>query len=341
MRFGTKLLMTSRMTSWMTSLLTAALCSTAAAAVPLVLVRETKISDLNVAALPHDQYEASGVVSQGGFLYVIFDNSYRILKVRPDTGWTSPSLTSVSNDGDSQYEAITFDSHNTQNFYAMVESAPSSGLNLGKIDKYTSTLSGPTGEWTNITFPYANKGFEGAAWLWSCPGGGAGNDFILGLCEGNNCTNSTQAGNGKIKILQQNISGSTISWNLIQNGTVSIPATADFVDYSDIALYPPYPTTNDCAGLGGNGTGLYTVAIVSQQSSKLWIGTFNAKTWSFQGNGTVYEFPKGSQSQIIYCNIEGVTFLSATRIAVVSDAADTAGCMAKDQSIHIFDIPQP
>jgi hypothetical protein len=331
MRFGTKL--------WMTSLLAAALCSTAAEAVPhLNLVRETKISDLHVAALPHNQYEASGVVSQGGFLYVIFDNSYRILKVKPDTGWTSPSLTSVSNDVDSQYEAITFDSHNTQNFYAMVESAPSNTLNLGKLDKYTSTLSGPTGEWTNVTFPFANKGFEGAAWLWSCPGGGAGNDFILGLCEGNGCTDSSQPGNGKIKILQQSVSGSTISWNLIQNGTVSLPV-ANFQDYSDIALYPPYPATNDCAGLGGDGTGLYTVAIVSQQSSKLWIGTFNAKTWSF-GSGTSYDFPK-SGSQTVYCNIEGVTFLSSTRIAVVSDAKKTeqpAECGDKEQSIHIFDI---
>jgi len=329
MRFGTKL--------GMSSLLAAALCATAAGAVPPVLVRETKISDLNVDALPHDQYEASGVVYQGGFLYVIFDNSYRILKVKPDTGWTSPSLTSVSTDGDSQYEAITFAAHNTQNFYAMVESAPSGGFDVGKLDKYTSTLSGPTGEWTNIAFSSANKGFEGAAWLWSCPNGSAGNDFMLALCEGNGCTSSATPGSGRVKILQQSVSGSTISWNLISNGTVALPI-AGFQDYSDIALYPPYPSTNDCPGLGGNGTGLYKVAIVSQQSSKLWIGTFNAKTWSF-GSGTTYEFPTNNQGGIIYCNIEGVTFLSSTRIAVVSDAASTAGCLDKDQSIHIFDIP--
>jgi hypothetical protein len=334
MRFETKL--------WTMGFLAAALGINAVEAVPLQLVRETKISALNVPALPHNQYEASGVVYQGGFLYVVFDNSYRILKVHPDTGWTSPSLTSVTSDGDSQYEAITFDAHNTQNFYAMVESAPSNGLNLGKLDKYTSQLSGPSGEWTNITFPVANKGFEGAAWLWSCPNGSAGNDYMLSLCEGNNCTNSSQTGNGKIKILQQVISGSTISWNLIQNGTVSIPATANFGDYSDIALYPPYPSTNDCPGLGGNGTGLYKVAIVSQESSQLWVGTFNAKTWSFQGNGTVYDFPKGQSGETVYCNVEGVTFLSSNQIAVASDAKKTDqsdACAAKDQSLHIFNIP--
>ena len=48
--------------------------------------------------------------------------------------------------------------------------------------------------------------------------------------------------------------------------------------------------------------------------------------------------PRDNQNNIIYCNIEGVTFLSSSRIAVVSDASDTAGCQAKDQSIHIFDI---
>jgi hypothetical protein len=154
---------------------------------------------------------------------------------------------------------------------------------------------------------------------------------------GRGCTRQRGSG-GRVKILQQSISGSTISWNLIPNGMVALPV-AGFADYSDIALYPPYPSTNDCPGLGGNGTGLYKVAITSQASSKLWIGTFNAKTWSF-GSGTTYEFPK-SGSQTIYCNVEGVTFLSSTRIAVVSDAANEnqPECLDKDQSIHIFDIP--
>jgi hypothetical protein len=319
-------------------LVAAALFSTAAQAATLQLVRETKISALGLPPLSGNQYEASGIGSQGGYLYVIFDNSYRILKVTPT--WTSPSLTTVIPDGNSQYEAITFDAHNTQNFYTMVESAVHNSGNYGKLDKYTATLSGPTGEWTNVPFPYANKGFEGTAWMWNCPNGSTtGNDYMLALCEGNGCTNS-QTGQGKIDILQQVISGSTISWSLIQNGSIPVPPA--FKDYSDIALYPPYPQTNDCAGVGGDGTGLYTVAIVSQESSQLWIGTFDAKTWTFQGSGTVYDFPKNNLGQTVYCNVEGVTFLSATRIAVASDAKkDTQPdeCGTEDQSLHIFDIP--
>jgi len=323
--------------SWTLAVLAALTLGLGAQAATLQLVRETKISALGVASLPGNEYEASGVTSQGDYLYVIFDNSYRILKVKPD--WTSPSLTTVSSDGNSQYEAITYDAQGTPHFYAMVESASHNGKNTGKLDQYSASLTGRSGQWTDVTFKSSNKGFEGAAWLWNCPTGSSqGDDYILGLCEANGCDGG-DPGNGRIKVLAQQGS----SWNLISNGTLSIPSTANFGDYSDIALYPPFPITNDCSGLGGDGTGLYTVAVVSQESSQLWIGTFNAKTWTFSGNGTVYDFPKDSQGRTVYCNVEGVTFLSDNQIAVASDAkksSQPSECSTEDQSLHIFNIPQ-
>jgi hypothetical protein len=308
----------------------------AAGAATLQLVAETKISALGVAALPHSEYEASGVYNQGGFLYVIFDNSFRILKVKPD--WTSASLTTVSNDSASQYEGITYDSHNTATFPVMIESASHNSANTGEVNQYNTSLSSKQSEWTNVTFKKSNKGFEGVAWLWRCPSGSTqGNDYLLGLCEANDCDDVGNTGHGRVKVMQQVTSGSSIGWSLITNGTLSIPSVANFGDYSDIALDMSANPADNCSG----GTGVYTAAVVSQESSQLWIGTFNANTWVFQG-GTVYDFPKNQNGQTIYCNIEGVTFLSATQIAVASDAKKSdqpSECSTEDQSLHIFNIP--
>jgi hypothetical protein len=45
----------------------------------------------------------------------------------------------------------------------------------------------------------------------------------------------------------------------------------------------------------------------------------------------------------IYCNIEGVAWIAPRQIVVVSDKCkpgeQSKFCEAKDQSIHIFDIP--
>ena len=50
-----------------------------------------------------------------------------------------------------------------------------------------------------------------------------------------------------------------------------------------------------------------------------------------------------NDGEIHYGNIEGVSWISPSRIVAVSDRKkrDQIGCVAeKDQSIHIFDIPE-
>jgi len=98
-------------------------------------------------------------------------------------------------------------------------------------------------------------------------------------------------------------------------------ASGLFNDYSDIALRPM-------------PDGSYKVAVTSQESKKVWITTLSATTWSLAA-GTVYDFP-GSD----YCNVEGVTFLTDTRLAFASDEDKTGtSCNNKDESLHIFDLP--
>ena len=54
-------------------------------------------------------------------------------------------------------------------------------------------------------------------------------------------------------------------------------------------------------------------------------------------SGRVYRFPKNGDGEIVYCNLEGVSWISAQQLVVVSDAsklAQPASCREKDQSIH-------
>jgi hypothetical protein len=86
------------------------------------------------------------------------------------------------------------------------------------------------------------------------------------------------------------------------------------------------------------------VAIVSQVNSMLWVGRFDEGGWKWRDAGQLFEFPRSKDGAVQYGNVEGVGWLSATRIVVVSDRRKKKeqpdkGLAEKDQSIHIFDIP--
>jgi hypothetical protein len=277
----------------------------------LQFVDEEKISSLLSGS---SKYEASGVQLRSGTLYVVFDDSARIGQI--NTALTSGTLSSGST-SKSEYEGITYDDVGTPHFYVMKEMENKKG----KVFQYDTSLNLQSQEWTDVTFQVTNKGFEGVAYVRK-----GTDDYLLGLCEGNNCLDVNQpVGNGKLKVLRQ----SSGSW--VTETTLNIPSSANFVDYSDIALR-------------SNGDGTFKVAITSQESSKLWVGTLTTSPWGFSGTSAVYTFPKTALGETQYCNVEGVTFLSASRIAVVSDqyTSDTnpdSPCFDKDESVHIFDIP--
>ena len=86
------------------------------------------------------------------------------------------------------------------------------------------------------------------------------------------------------------------------------------------------------------------VAIVSQVNSMLWVGQFDEAAWTWRDDGQIYEFPKSDDGAIRYGNIEGVAWISPTRIATVSDRRKKSTQPDKalsetDQSVHIFDVP--
>lgn len=276
----------------------------------LRLVREKKVSQLLSISGVTD-YEASGVQAHGGYLYIVFDDMTKIGKVTPDL--LSGSYTSGgSSNTNSQYEGITFDNNNTEHFYVIEERSPGVVVRLDSAGNASSAVD----ESTDVNFSDSNKGFEGIAWLRR-----NNNDYQLGLCEGDDCTYLVDGSRpGAIKVLAQ----SGTSW--ITETTLRLPSTANFLDFSDIGLWPQQD-------------GSYLVAVTSQMSKKLWVGRLSGTSWAFLDSGTVYDFPSAD-----YCNVEGVTFLSPTRVAMVSDMNDIddpnhATCNNKDEMVHIFDLP--
>jgi hypothetical protein len=85
------------------------------------------------------------------------------------------------------------------------------------------------------------------------------------------------------------------------------------------------------------------LAVVSQESSAVWVGGFATDTWAATGPGDTYLFPRGSDGEVSYRTVEGVCWLGPDRIAVVSDrgkrAANGHRDRSKEESLHIFDLP--
>ena len=80
----------------------------------------------------------------------------------------------------------------------------------------------------------------------------------------------------------------------------------------------------------------------------LWVGTLSSTSWATIGSGTVYQFPKGSSagvvgagSNVLYGNVEGVSFINDSTIVTCTDKASNSQPSYqsyKDQSIQIFKL---
>jgi hypothetical protein len=271
----------------------------------LLLVKEKKIASL----LGAGTFEASGVQAEGSSLFIIFDNMTKIATISTDLSRGALS-SGGSRTKSSNFEGITAGGFPGE-FFVIEEAAGDS--NRGLVRTFDVNGDELAVEKTDIKFDTSNKGFEGVALLEAGPG----DELLLGLCEGNSCKDdASNRGNGRIKVLRHGL----FDWTT--EATIHIPAAADFKDYSDIAVLD-------------QGDGMFKVAITSQESKRLWIGTLDAIFMSFIDEGAVFSFPSSG-----YCNVEGVTWLSETRLAMVSDKTkDGNACPLKEQMVHIFDIP--
>jgi hypothetical protein len=199
----------------------------------------------------------------------------------------------------------------------MIEALEHDDAYQGKVVELDANLRPVSSKWLDFDFSSDSKGFEGAAVVRH-----KGDLLLLALCEGNHCEGGDEgrdSGHGQIQVFKHKKK----SWKHI--GKIKLPEEVDFEDYADIAI---------------RGKRL---AIVSQASSALWVAKVSLSSLKISGKGKLYKFPLDKKDECVYCNVEGVDWLTNNRIVAVSDRMKTddqpGRCARKDKSIHIMKIP--
>lgn len=283
----------------------------------LQLVSESKIRDLMPPDQASNRWEASGVLVKDGFFWVVFDD-------RAEIGRFTSELQHDASNGlfgkahrNTGYEGIAFNP-DQQRYYLLVESRKhADGHYRASIVEYDSEFRYQNDRPVDFKFKSNNKGFEAIAHVRR-----EDQDFLLALCEGNNCKcgeKGRKPGGGRVHVFEKK----KRQWR--HSRVLALPPTLPFIDYSGMSLV--------------NGR----AAIVSQENSMLWVGDFDEAAWAWRDAGKIYEFPRSDDGDIRYGNIEGVSWVSSTRIVAVSDRRkknqSDKRLSEKDQSIHIFEIP--
>jgi hypothetical protein len=283
----------------------------------MTLVAERKLSDLIDPPKGGEVLEASGVVAKGGYYYVIFDNVRRVARIHSglQPGSKRHSWFGRARAGEG-YEDIAFSSY-TRRFYLLIEAEKHrDGTYKALVDECDEAAEYERRRWVDFSFDERNTGFEGlSAVRWK------GRDYLLALCEGNRCRagrKGRKPGGGRIQVLQRD--GAV--WKPVSS--IALPPSVKFEDYSAVSL---------------RGA---RIAVVSQQTSRLWIGTLRFRDWTIAGRGRIYDFPRTKKGKPKYCTLEGLCWLSPRTFVLVSDLSkpDCAKrCRTRDQSIHVFRIP--
>jgi len=276
----------------------------------LELIREEKLYRLLPGKKKSDRLEASGVaLLDEESALVIFDNLNLIARIdlsfkhgKRNQLFPAPSI------GEG-FEDIAIDHEGKQVFCVIETMEDTDGKYRGFVSEYDPEGRIQRCERLETVFTSPNKGFEGLAFLRR-----GGKQILYAMCEGNLCTNA-KTGGGRIQAFTRTREG---SWKWSHE--VKLPKSAEFEDYAGI-------TYRDGR-----------LAVVSQASSRIWIGSVDEEARKIVKNsGSVYRFPaKG------YGNVEGIAWLSDDMIVAVSDQKKKQQpevCARKDQSIHIFRIP--
>ncbi len=284
----------------------------------LKLVCERKICDLMPNEKSCKRWEASGVLVKDGNYFVVFDDRGEIARLSNDLQPNNANGLFGVSEAKCGYEGITYNAAN-ERYYLLVESSKQSkSCYKASIVEYDSEFRCLKERTVDFEFESVNKGFEAAAHVRR-----GDTDYLLALCEGNKCqcgNKGREPGGGRIQLFEKKRK----RWEHVR--ALALPTSLPFVDYSGMSI----------------DTG--RVAIVSQENSMLWLGHFQAVNWSWRDEGQLYEFPRSDDGSIRYGNIEGVGWISPTRVVTVSDRRKKKNqpdkrLSEKDQSIHIFEIP--
>jgi hypothetical protein len=282
----------------------------------LELIQETKLHALLPESSADRRLEASGVVAQDSHFIIIFDNLGQVARIATSCRPSEGNAWLGERDGATGHEDLTYSARH-QRFYGLIEavrvSADSYHAEVVEYDHRFVPL-----ERHRLPFAFAsdNKGFEGLAVIHR-----ADHDYVLALCEGNRCQGGRtgkQKGHGRIQVFQRVTRG----WQHVH--TIKLPTAVRFTDYASLDIRDRQ------------------VAVLSQQSSQVWLGTLDPANWEFVDAGRVWHLPRGAKGEMTYCHAEGVSWMASDQFVVVSDKRKRGSpkrCTAKDQSVHLFRIP--
>ena len=283
----------------------------------LTVVKERKLVELIAPPKGSSVLEASGVFAKGDHFYVIFDNIRRVARIDRSLaqGRGLHRWFGTKRQGEG-YEDIAYSPH-LKRFYLLIEAEKHhDGTYKPLIDECDEHGKVRGRRWVNVAFQKRNTGLEGLAALrWK------GKDYLLALCEGNRCRagkKGRKGGGGRIHVLVRQHG----HWDSIAR--IKLPRTVDFEDYSAVALRGD------------------RIAVVSQMTSRLWIGKLRRDTWTIAGSGRIYDLPRTKKGNIRYCTVEGLCWLNDSTFVAVSDLVKryhANRCHDADQSIHIFALP--
>ena len=172
------------------------------------------------------------------------------------------------------YEDIAFNPY-TRRFFLLIEAEKHpDGTYKALIDECDERANYKRRRWVDVSFEKRNTGFEGlSAVRWK------GRDYLLALCEGNRCRagrKGRKPGGGRIHVLR---CVGTV-WKSV--ATIALPPSVKFEDYAAVAL---------------RGS---RIAVVSQQTSRMWIGTLRFSDWTIAGKGRIYDFPSTKKGKMKY-----------------------------------------
>ena len=259
----------------------------------LKLVCERKICDLMPCHRAIECWEASGVLVKDRHYFVVFDDRREIARIADDLQPDDTNGLFGMSLADYGYEGITYNT-SKQRFYLLVEARKQTGGSYkASIVEYDDDFRYVKDRPIDFTFEHSNKGFEAVVHVRR-----NSEDYLLALCEGNECKGGDEGrkpGGGRVLLFEKKKN----RW--LHSRTVALPSSLPFVDYSGMSL--------------DSGR----VAIVSQVNSMLWVGHLDEADWTWRNEGQLYEFPRCINGAIQYGNIEGVGWITSTRLVTVSD----------------------
>jgi len=245
-----------------------------------------------------ERREASGVLVRDGLLFVICDNTGSVALLDPELALPGPHREIPLRGGRGHGYEDIAADPATGRLFVLVETLPDGPPYHALVEEYDDRYQLVAAKILDVPLEKANKGVEGLAVVRHDD-----RTHLLGLCE---------AGGARLPVFTE----ADDRWERIATIRLSMP----FDDYAGVTV-------------AGD-----RIAVVSQESSALWLGRLDPRTWTVD-EGVVHEFPRDRDGKPKFTAVEGVAFLRPGQIVVATDRTRGRPHNGTEQSVAVFDLP--